>query len=129
MWTGIDYLGEAHWPGRSSSAGVLDTCGYEKDGYYFYQSIWKRREPMAGLVPHWNINVEKGTIIQVLGYTNCEYAELFLNGRSYGKKAYSYPAYGMTQYYGHFDKEPIPVNTDNLFLSWDVLNWWATGME
>lgn len=120
MWTGIDYLGEAHWPGRSSSAGVLDTCGYEKDGYYFYQSIWKRREPMAHLLPHWNINVEKGTIIQVLGYTNCEYAELFLNGRSYGKKAYSYPAYGMTQYYGHFDKEPIPVNTDNLFLSWDV---------
>lgn len=84
---------------------------------------------MAHLLPHWNINVEKGTIIQVLGYTNCEYAELFLNGRSYGKKAYSYPAYGMTQYYGHFDKEPIPVNTDNLFLSWDVLNWWATGME
>ena len=54
MWTGVDYLGEAHWPARSSSAGVLDTCGFEKDSYYFYQSIWKRPEPMAHLLPHWN---------------------------------------------------------------------------
>ena len=77
---------EAHWPGRSSVPEYWIPAVIEKDGYYFYQSIWKRREPMAHLLPHWNINVEKGTIIQVLGYTNCEYAELFLNGRSYGKK-------------------------------------------
>ncbi|ODM05968.1 glycoside hydrolase family 2 TIM barrel-domain containing protein [Eisenbergiella tayi] len=120
MWTGVDYLGEAHWPARSSSAGVLDTCGFEKDSYYFYQSIWKRPEPMAHLLPHWNLEVEEGTIIPVLGYTSCESAELFLNGKSYGRKAYAYPAYGMTERYGHFDKAPVPVNTDDLFLSWDV---------
>lgn len=120
MWTGIDYLGEAHWPARSSSAGVLDTCGFEKDSYYFYQSIWKRPEPVAHLLPHWNLQVEEGTIIPVLGYTSCESAELFLNGKSYGRKAYAYPAYGMTERYGHFDKAPVPVNTDDLFLSWDV---------
>lgn len=120
MWTGVDYLGEAHWPERSSSAGVLDTCGFEKDSFYFYQSIWKREEPMAYLFPHWNLEAEEGTIIPVLCYTNCEKAELFLNGRSYGKKAYAYPAYGMTERYGHFDKEPLPLNTGDLFLSWDV---------
>ena len=120
MWTGVDYLGEAHWPARSSSAGVLDTCGFEKDSYYFYQSIWKRPEPMAHLLPHWNPEVEEGTIIPVLGYTSCESAELFLNGKSYGRKAYAYPSYGMTERYGHFDKIPVPVNTDDLFLSWDV---------
>lgn len=120
MWTGVDYLGEAHWPSRSSSAGVLDTCGFEKDSYYFYQSIWKRPEPMAHLLPHWNPEVEEGTIIPVLGYTSCESAELFLNGKSYGRKAYAYPSYGMTERYGHFDKTPVPVNTDDLFLSWDV---------
>lgn len=120
MWTGVDYLGEAHWPARSSSAGVLDTCGFEKDSYYFYQSIWKRPEPMAHLLPHWNPEVEEGTIIPVLGYTSCESAELFLNGKSYGRKAYAYPSYGMTERYGHFDKTPVPVNTDDLFLSWDV---------
>lgn len=120
MWTGVDYIGEAHWPARSAGAGVLDTCGFEKDGYYFYQSIWNREKPMAHLLPHWNLDVEQGAIVQVLGYTNCEYGELILNGKSYGRKAYSYPAYGMTQEYGHFDKTPIPACTDNLFLSWDV---------
>lgn len=120
MWTGVDYLGEAHWPARSSSAGVMDTCGYEKDSYYFYKSIWNRTEPMAHLLPHWNLSAEQGSIVQVLGYTNCDCAELVLNGKSYGKKAYSYPAYGMTQRYGHYDRVPGTVNTDNLFLSWDV---------
>lgn len=120
MWTGIDYLGEAHWPARSSSAGVLDTCGFEKDGYYFYQSIWKRDVPMVHLLPHWNLDVERGTILPVLCYTSCDCVELFLNGKSYGKKAYAYPAYGMTKEYGHFDRPQIPVNTGDLFLSWDV---------
>jgi len=120
MWTGVDYLGEAHWPERSASAGVLDTCGFEKDSFYFYQSIWKREEPMVYLFPHWNLEVEEGTILPVLCYTNCDYAELFLNGKSYGKKAYAYPAYGMTEKYGHFDKTPLPINTGDLFLNWDV---------
>ena len=120
MWTGIDYLGEAHWPSRSASAGVLDTCGFEKDSFYFYQSIWRREEPMVHLLPHWNLDVPEGTILPVLGYTSCDSAELFLNGKSYGRKAYSYPAYGMTERYGHFDRDPEPVNTDDLFLSWDV---------
>ena len=51
---------------------------------------------------------------------SCESAELFLNGKSYGRKAYAYPAYGMTERYVHFDKAPVPVNTDDLFLSGDV---------
>ncbi len=120
MWTGIDYLGEAHWPSHAASAGVMDMCGFEKDSYYFYKSIWNRKELMVHLLPHWNLDIEEGTILPVLGYTNCDSTELFLNGRSYGKKAYAYPAYGMTERYGHFDKEPVPVNTDDLFLSWDV---------
>lgn len=120
MWTGIDYLGEAHWPERSASAGVLDTCGFEKDSFYFYKSIWKREEPMVYLFPHWNLEIEHGSVLPVLCYTNCDYAELFLNGKSYGKKAYAYPAYGMTERYGHFDKTPLPLNTGDLFLSWDV---------
>ena len=120
MWTGIDYLGEAHWPERSSSAGVLDTCGFEKDSYYFYQSIWRRDVPMVHLFPHWNLDVEQGIVLPVLCYTSCDCVELFLNGKSYGKKAYAYPVYGMTEEYGHFDRPQIPVNTGDLFLSWDV---------
>jgi len=43
MWTGVDYLGEADWPEKSASFGVLDLCGFPKDGYYFYKSQWNRR--------------------------------------------------------------------------------------
>ena len=120
MWTGVDYLGEAHWPGRSSNAGVLDTCGFPKDHYFFYQSIWKRETPMVYVFPHRNLDIEEGRMIPVLVYTSCEYVELFVGGRSYGKKAYSYPAYGMTETYGHWDKPPAAANTDDMFLSWDV---------
>ncbi|MCL2252936.1 MAG: DUF4982 domain-containing protein [Lachnospiraceae bacterium] len=120
MWTGIDYLGEAHWPERSASSGALDTCGFEKDGYYFYQSIWKRDEPTAYLLPHLNLDIEEGTVIPFLGYTNCDSAELFVNGKSYGRKAMNYPAYGMSQIYGNFEKKRYLPSTDDLFLSWDV---------
>ena len=120
MWTGVDYLGEAHWPDRSASCGVIDTCGFPKDHYYFYQSIWKRDEPMVYVFPHRNLSFPKGQIIPVLCYTNCEYAELFVAGKSYGKKSTSYPAYGMTKTYGHWDKVPPAANTDDMFLSWDV---------
>lgn len=64
MWTGIDYLGEAFWPMKSSPAGVIDTCGFKKDGFYFYQSQWMK-EPMLHLFPHWNWKGREGQIIPV----------------------------------------------------------------
>ena len=120
MWTGIDYLGEAGWPDRSSSSGVLDTCGIPKDHFYFYKSIWKRNEPIVYILPHRNMNLTEGRMIPLICYTNCEQTELFVNGKSYGKKSYSYPAYGMTENYGHWDRPQFPANTDDMFLSWDV---------
>jgi beta-galactosidase len=120
MWTGIDYLGESHWPNHLSSAGVVDICGFPKDSYYFYKSVWNQEEPLAYVFPHWNLDEEEGSIVKVLCYTNCEQAELFLNGKSYGKKAKSFPSYGMTEIYGHYDRKVVPADTDDLFLSWDV---------
>lgn len=83
MWTGVDYLGESRWPRKGASSGVLDTCGFPKDGYYFYQSQWTR-EPMVHVLPHWNYPGEKGAIIPVAVYSNYRQVELQLNGRSYG---------------------------------------------
>lgn len=120
MWTGIDYLGESHWPKRSSACGCLDTCGFEKDAFYFYKSVWKSKEPFAYLCPHWNLSMEEGKVIPVICYTNCEDAELFVNGKSYGMKSKGFPCYGMTETYGHFEKVKRAANTDDLFLSWDV---------
>ena len=120
MWTGIDYLGEANWPQRSAGCGCLDTCGFEKDAFYFYKSVWNQNEKFAYLCPHWNLKLEKGTVLPVICYTNCEDAELFVNGRSFGVKSKGFPCYGMTERYGHFDRYRRPANTDDLFLSWDV---------
>ena len=120
MWTGIDYLGESHWPKRSTVCGCLDTCGFEKDAFYFYKSVWNQNERFAYLCPHWNLSIEEGTVIPVICYTNCEDAELFVNGKSYGMKSKGFPCYGMTEAYGHFDRIRRPANTDDLFLSWDV---------
>lgn len=57
MWTGVDYLGECFWPDKGSSAGVMDTCGFEKDGYHFYRSQWCKNEPVLYLCPHRNLNL------------------------------------------------------------------------
>lgn len=121
MWTGIDYLGEAMcWPGRSASMGCLDTCGFEKDAFYFYKSVWNQKKSFAYLCPHWNLDVSKGQVVPVLCYTNCEEAELFLNGRSLGKKYKGYPCYGMSGRYDHYEQNRHPATTDDLFFSWDV---------
>lgn len=77
MWTGIDYLGEARWPAKNASSGVIDLCGFPKDAYYFYQSQW-REKPMIHLAPHWNWQGKEGKVIPVLAYTNCDTVELFL---------------------------------------------------
>ncbi len=120
MWTGVDYLGECFWPDKSAGAGVLDTCGYPKDGYYFYQSIWRKDVPVLHVFPHLNLPLKQGRIYPVLAYTNCFTAELFADGVSYGVKAYEFPNQGMTKDWAHFDRPMAPITTNDLHLSWDV---------
>lgn len=130
IWTGFDYLGEptpyggrdnatngkwdADWPSHSSYFGAVDLCGLPKDRFYLYQSQWTD-EPMVHMLPHWNW--EKGMDVPVYVYTNCDEAELFLNGKSLGKKIKG------------VDKTTIPVKFNNYphttfdseyRLSWDV---------
>jgi beta-galactosidase len=88
VWTGFDYRGEPTpflWPCVSSHFGIMDICGFPKDGYYAYQAAWTNT-PIVHLFPHWNWQGKDGKPIKVYAYTNCEEVELFLNGRSIGKK-------------------------------------------
>jgi beta-galactosidase len=119
MWTGIDYLGESRWPGKNSSSGVIDLCGFPKDGYYFYQSQWTT-EPMIHLFPHWNWPGYEGKVIPVLCYTNCDAVELFLNGKSYGEKRLEFPRQGTSGGWNRYANPPINPTTADLHLSWDV---------
>jgi beta-galactosidase len=105
VWTGFDYLGEptpyfgggrggntdADWPSRSSYFGIVDLAGFPKDRFYLYQSQWTTK-PMVHVLPHWNWAGMQGKPIPVMVYTNTDEAELFLNGKSLGrKKRYSEP--------------------------------------
>ncbi len=87
-WTGFDYRGEPNplgWPQVSSQYGILDTCGFPKDSFYYLKSWWTD-EPVLHLLPHWNLKGKQGQPINIWAYTNCEEVELFLNGKSLGRK-------------------------------------------
>lgn len=85
-WTGFDYLGESFgWPARTANFGIIDLAGFPKDHYYLYQSLWSNK-PMVHLLPHWTHPGKEGVKIPVVVYTNCESAELYLNGKSLGEK-------------------------------------------
>ena len=119
MWTGVDYLGEARWPDKNSSSGVLDLCGFPKDGYYFYQSQWTTT-PMVHLFPHWNWTGCEGQVVPVIAFTNCDSVELFLNGKSFGAKSVVFPQQGNSGGWNKFDHPFVPATTSDLHLSWDV---------
>jgi beta-galactosidase len=116
VWTGFDYIGEptpysgdltgqgptsrrfeetkkmleangvTEIPSRSSYFGILDLAGFKKDRFYLYQSRWRPELPMAHILPHWNWPERKGQVTPVHVYTSGDEAELFLNGKSLGKK-------------------------------------------
>ena len=88
LWTGFDYRGEEnpfHFPAIASQYGVLDLCGYPKD-CADYLSCWWKSDPALFLTPHWNWKGKEGKDIQVWAFSNCDVVELFLNGKSLGKK-------------------------------------------
>jgi beta-galactosidase len=119
MWTGIDYLGEAGWPNKNASSGVIDLCGFPKDGYYFYQSQWTKK-PMVHILPHWNWTGNEGKVISVIVYSNCDTVELFLNNKSFGAKTYVFPQQGHTKSWNGYARPYIAPTTSDLHLSWDV---------
>ena len=111
VWTGFDYLGEPtpyspdrteplNWsnsadrekaavirmPSRSSYFGIVDLAGFPKDRYYLYQSRWRPDFPMAHILPHWTWPDRVGEVTPVHVYTSGDEAELFLNGKSLGRK-------------------------------------------
>ncbi len=104
VWTGFDYLGEPtpydnnsvremgmtdREASRSSYFGIVDLVGIPKDRFYLYKSYWKPEDTTIHILPHWNWEGRGGQNVPVFVYTNGDCAELFLNGRSLGKKCKS----------------------------------------
>jgi len=93
VWTGFDYLGEPSpygvdgWPNHSSMFGIIDLAGIPKDRYYLYRSVWNKTDKTLHILPHWNWKGREGEVVPVFVYTGFPSAELFVNGKSYGKQA------------------------------------------
>ncbi len=88
VWTGFDYRGEPSpngWPNISSQYGIMDTCGFPKDSYFYYRSWWTS-EPVLHLFPHWNWPGYEGKEIAVWVYSNLDKVELFQDGKSLGAR-------------------------------------------
>ncbi|MGL4518208.1 MAG: glycoside hydrolase family 2 TIM barrel-domain containing protein [Phocaeicola sp.] len=92
VWTGFDYLGEPSpydtdaWPNHSSMFGIIDLASLPKDRFYLYRSLWNLKEKTLHVLPHWNWEGQEGVDVPVFVYTNYPAAELFVNGKSYGKR-------------------------------------------
>ena len=87
-WTGFDYRGEPtpfSWPDINSHFGIMDMCGFPKTVYYYYQSWWTDKDVLH-IAPNWNWKGMPGKPVPVWVNTNADNVELFLNGRSLGKK-------------------------------------------
>lgn len=88
VWNGFDYIGEPtpYYEARSSYTGIIDLAGFPKDRFYLYQSHWRPELPMVHILPHWNWVERAGEITPVHVFTSGDEAELFLNGKSLGRK-------------------------------------------
>ena len=82
----IKELAKIRVPSRSSYFGIIDLAGFKKDRFYIYQARWRPELPMAHILPHWNWPERVGQVTPVHVYTSGDEAELFLNGRSLGRK-------------------------------------------
>lgn len=92
VWTGFDYLGEptpyyTQWPSHSSLFGIIDLAGIPKDRYYLYRSHWNKEVKTLHVLPHWTWPGREGQVTPVFVYTNYPSAELFINGKSQGKRS------------------------------------------
>lgn len=91
VWTGFDYLGEptpyyTNWPSHSSLFGIIDLAGIPKDRYYLYRSHWNKDVETLHVLPHWTWPGREGEVTPVFVYTNYPSAELFINGKSQGRR-------------------------------------------
>jgi beta-galactosidase len=83
----LEELRKTNPPSRSSYFGIVDLAGFPKDRYYLYQSHWRPDLPMAHILPHWNWKERVGQVTPVHVYTSGDAAELFINGKSQGRKS------------------------------------------
>lgn len=135
VWTGFDYLGEPSpydtdaWPNHSSVFGIIDLASLPKDRYYLYRSQWNTASPTLHILPHWNWKGREGKVTPVMVYTSYPSAELFINGKSQGKrtkaaaKPLDFSATAETPYWERDRVKDEAVRNDSLAMDRYRLIW------
>ncbi|MBQ0056934.1 MAG: DUF4982 domain-containing protein [Bacteroidales bacterium] len=118
VWTGFDYLGEPtpydeYWPSRSSYFGIYDLAGLPKDRAWLYRTHWATDVPTLHVLPHWTWRGREGEVTPVFCYTNYPEAELFVNGKSQGRKRHT--DVSLDDYEKNRVEEPMPWGGTSLF--------------
>ena len=104
VWTGFDYLGEPTpydtdaWPNHSSVFGIIDLASIPKDRFYLYRSKWNTESPTLHVLPHWTWPGRDGKATPVMVYTSYPAAELYVNGKSQGRREKTDTAFVMERY-------------------------------
>lgn len=88
VWNMFDF-GAAHRtegdrPGINDKGLVTFDRKVRKDAFYFYKANWNREEPMLYLTGKRN-TIRTQRLQTIAAFTNLSGAELFVNGKSYGK--------------------------------------------
>ena len=123
VWTGFDYLGEPtpydeYWPSRSSYFGIYDLAGLPKDRAYLYRTHWAPEEETLHVLPHWTWKGREGEVTPVFCYTNYPEAELFINGKSQGRRKHI--DVDMDAYKNDMIEEPMPWGGTSKFANPNV---------
>lgn len=111
VWTGWDYLGEPtpYYTSRSSYSGIIDLAGFRKDRFYLYQSRWRPDLAMAHILPHWTWPGREGQVTPVHVFTSGDEAELFVNGKSQGRRKKAPYEYRLRWDYVTYDPGEVTV--------------------
>ncbi|MCI5970223.1 MAG: DUF4982 domain-containing protein [Oscillospiraceae bacterium] len=107
QWIAFEHRGEAVWPRVCSQSGAIDLFLQKKDAFYQNQTHWIEDKPIIHLLPHWNFEGREGEKIPVWAYTNCMEAELFVNGKSAGRRKIE--KYGHGEWLVEYEKGKIEV--------------------
>lgn len=118
VWTGFDYLGEPtpydeYWPSRSSYFGIYDLAGLPKDRAYLYRTHWAPERETVHILPHWTWKGREGEVTPVFCYTNYPEAELFINGKSQGRRKHI--DVSLDEYNSTLVEEPMPWGGTSMF--------------
>jgi beta-galactosidase len=126
VWTGWDYLGEPtpFDQSRSSYSGIIDLAGFKKDRFYLYQAHWRPDFPAAHILPHWTWPERVGQVTPVHVFTSGDEGELFLNGKSLGRKKK-----GASEYRLRWDDVVYQPGTLKVVTSKDGKKWAAAEMK